>query len=344
MLNADVNDEVPLVQIVNGNLQTHLSVPENQAAGVKIGYVQVSDLDTAVRHITCESRTDDFQLLSNGNGMFDIRTRRTFDRETQANVNVSVICRDGSLTQSNYASLSDTVEVLDVNDNAPEFRHAVNSTFVLSVYEGNAPNVTILDALAADRDAGLNGLVNYRLVGAPSFFRIANLTGQLSVLASLDREKAPEHRFWLVASDHGSPARSVTATVLLHVLDVNDHAPLFAQSSYQFDVDENEKAGTFVGTVYATDADAEQQFDRAAVLFFTNASVEHYFDVRHNGDIFTSRVFDRETQQTFNFTVFAADRGYPAAKTSSVLVTVLVNDEYVLTRNVAPQSSLSRAH
>ena len=60
---------------------------------------------------------------------------------------------------SGYAQIH--ISVLDVNDNAPQF----GPTLGLVTLPENSPENTIVFAKEArDRDSGLNGRVNYRLV------------------------------------------------------------------------------------------------------------------------------------------------------------------------------------
>lgn len=168
--------------------------------------------------------------------------------------------------------------------------------------------------------------MTYRLSDAGAQFRVSNRTGEIFAQATLDRERSNEHRFWLVASDQGTPPRSTTVAVVVRVLDVNDHAPVFSQSVYLFSVDENEKPGVFVGQIFATDSDEQPQ--NGAIDFFVNRTVELDFDVRQNGKIYTARSFDREITPVYNITVYASDRGRPS-RISSAQVTIRINDEYV---------------
>jgi hypothetical protein len=43
--------------------------------------------------------------------------------------------------------------------------------------------------------------------------------------------------------------------LIVTVLDVNDHAPVFNKESYQFDVNENAPIGHIIGTIFTTDKD-----------------------------------------------------------------------------------------
>ena len=51
------------------------------------------------------------------------------------------------------------------------------------------------------------------------------------------------------------PVIFVPATLTLTVLDVNDNAPEFTESSYEFEVLEDEAVDSFISTISATDED-----------------------------------------------------------------------------------------
>ena len=65
---------------------------------------------------------------------------------------------------------------------------------------------------------------------------------------------------------------SATASLIVNVVDANDNDPVFSQVAYEFQVEENQRVGAFVGKIAASDADLG---DNAAVrysLFPTNTS------------------------------------------------------------------------
>ena len=112
-----------------------------------------------------------------------------------------------------------------------------------------------------------------------------------------------------------------TATVSVTLLDINDEAPVFEQTSYSFSVDENEAAGALVGQVYAHDADTAA-FNSFEFSIETN---EEFRISRRSGIISTARVFDRERTPVFRLLVLARDVSKPQL-VSSATVTIQVGD------------------
>lgn len=60
-----------------------------------------------------------------------------------------------------------TINVLDVNDNAPRFRPFGVANFSESILEGAVPGTTLLSVTAVDPDKGPNGQIIYQLLHLP---------------------------------------------------------------------------------------------------------------------------------------------------------------------------------
>ncbi|XP_039297705.1 cadherin-99C isoform X1 [Nilaparvata lugens] len=138
------------------------------------------------------------------------------------------------------------VRVSDINDNAPQF---INTPYEVTVSELTPVGTTIFQGLrAVDADAGVNGLVEYRVapgdgvglgVGSDrvnvadgaGFFSI-NLPhqGQVTVNRSLDYERTQRYLLTIVATDRArNPAEkfSTTTTLTINIKDDDDQDPSF---------------------------------------------------------------------------------------------------------------------
>lgn len=89
---------------------------------------------------------------------------------------------------------------------------------------------------------------------------------------SLDREKVAKHKMIITATDNGLPPLSATASLIISVMDANDNDPVFSKSAYEFQVEENKKAGAFVGKIAAIDADLGDNAVVRYSLFPSNTS------------------------------------------------------------------------
>ena len=75
------------------------------------------------------------------------------------------------------------------------------------------------------------------------WFVIDPTSGEVRTHARLDCELEERPRVILVATDHGSPRLSSTATLSVRIRDVNDFKPLFDQSFYQVSLPEDTPLG-----------------------------------------------------------------------------------------------------
>ncbi|KIH54289.1 cadherin domain protein [Ancylostoma duodenale] len=132
------------------------------------------------------------------------------------------------------------------------------------------------------------------------------LTGQLQLTDPLDFENVKDYRIRIKAQDHGIPPRSTNMTLVIHVSDYNDNAPVFETTSYEAEVAENSPLMTAVLKVKARDADSREN---GKVLYrITNGSSAFGIDEK-TGMIYVNENIDREVQSIYNIVVTAQDQG-----------------------------------
>ena len=113
---------------------------------------------------------------------------------------------------------------------------------------------------------GENGKLELAIVGFADTFEISpsivNQDAQFVISVKnnkrLDYEQIRQMNFKIVAQELGVNKLTASADVSVNILDVNDNKPQFTQSSYEFDVPENEKAGSIIGQISAFDADSQE--------------------------------------------------------------------------------------
>ncbi|MBN3295144.1 CELR2 protein, partial [Amia calva] len=233
-----------------------VQVPEDVAPGTEVLQVSASDRDrgsNAVVH---------FSIMSgNTRGQFyiDAQTGKVdavsqLDYEANKEYTLRIRAQDGGRPPLSNISGLVTVQVLDINDNAPIF---VSTPFPATVLENVPLGYSVLHIQAIDADSGDNARLEYRLLDvSPGFpFAINNSTGWIVVAAELDRETVDFYSFGVEARDQGSPAMSSSASVSMTILDVNDNNPEFTQKSYSVRLNEDAAVGSSVVTVSAVDRD-----------------------------------------------------------------------------------------
>ncbi|KAG9271872.1 protocadherin-20-like [Astyanax mexicanus] len=233
------------------------STPEEQVEGIKIGSLS-------------GEYSPPYQLLGGGYLRVDEETGDLFT--TVKKIDREALCpsqeedrdctiSDDALVGPDQEVVKITVVVEDINDNAPYFE---TDEIHLKIPEDAAVGTRLLlDDEARDDDVGSNGEISYHLEEAEgvllSFFSVAldRSALELVVEKELDREAQDEHRLLLVAVDGGvSPSLSSTVSLIVSVLDVNDHCPQFSSDHPQTaTVPAGASRGTAVCQVQATDRD-----------------------------------------------------------------------------------------
>lgn len=125
----------------------------------------------------------------------------------------------------------------------------------------------------------------------------------------------PETEFQLDVMAADCCGLSNNMSLMVNIIDVNDHAPTFKRPWYQYDLAEGNYMGWVLGWLHASDAD-----------FGENAQVIYYIDQEEGdlpfsispegGALTTSGTIDRETGDSYEFRVWAEDSGKPKLKTS----------------------------
>ncbi|XP_030648890.1 protocadherin gamma-A11-like [Chanos chanos] len=221
------------------------------------------------------------------------------------------------------------VDILDINDNSPVFPRG---EIEVEISELAIPGARFSLESAIDPDVGINTLQTYTLHPTDHF----NLNIQsradgsknveMVLQTALDREKKTNHYLTLTAVDGGKPQRSGTVKIHILVLDVNDNAPVFGQSSYKASVIENAVKGTLVTTVSASDAD-ESSHDIQYYFEHPSTTVQALFDIdSKSGQVRVTGVIDYEKHIEFKIKVTAKDHG-GLTDSSEILIDVIdVND------------------
>ncbi|NXS46723.1 CADH2 protein, partial [Balaeniceps rex] len=235
------------------------------------------------------------------------------------------------------------INVIDMNDNRPEFLHQVwNGT----VPEGSKPGTYVMTVTAIDADDpnAQNGMLRYRILSqapsspSPNMFTINNETGDIiTVAAGLDREKVQQYTLIIQATDmEGNPTYGLsnTATAVITVTDVNDNPPEFTAMTFYGEVPEN-RVDVIVANLTVTDKDQPHTPAWNAMYRMTGGDPTGRFTIltdpnSNDGLVTVVKPIDFETNRMFVLTV-AAENQVPLAKgiqhppqsTATVSITVI---------------------
>lgn len=200
-----------------------------------------------------------------------------------------------------------TINVTDVNDNAPILEKSIYSA---EVNEEEIPPVLVTRVTARDADSGENGIVSYRLVNDfDASFEINDDTGEIFTLIRLDREDIAQYELTVEAVDQGMPQKIGTANVIVNILDRNDNPPRFTRL-FSVNVTENAEIGTFVIRVTSSDLDVGENAN-ATYSFTENPDNKFAIDAI-NGNVTVIGHLDREQQDEYILKVSAFDGAWRA--------------------------------
>uniref|UniRef100_A0A8C6RHJ7 Cadherin domain-containing protein n=1 Tax=Nannospalax galili TaxID=1026970 RepID=A0A8C6RHJ7_NANGA len=329
----DENDNTPQIAL------TSLSLPvlEDAALGTVIALISVSDLDSGANgQVTCFLTPHvPFKLVSTFKNYYSLVLDSALDRETKADYKVVVTARDGG-SPSLWASASVSVEVADVNDNAPAFAQPEYTVFVK---ENNPPGAHIFTVSAVDADAQENALVSYSLVerrvgerALSSYVSVHAESGKVYALQPLDHEELELLQFQVSARDAGVPALASNVTLQVFVLDENDNAPAVLLAGTEglgsvatHLVPRSVGAGHVVAKVRAVDADSGYNAWLSYELQPPAGSSRSPFRVGlYTGEISTTRALDELDASRHRLLVLVKDHGEPSlTSTATVLVSLV---------------------
>ena len=157
-------------------------------------------------------------------------------------------------------------------------------------------------------------------------FQVDGASGSLKLVSVLDRETTASYTLEVTATDHGSPARTGTATVQLTVSDVNDNDPVVVSTLMTVVVTENSPVGTAVVTVSASDLDAGVNAQLTYSVVSGNAAGGFAIDAATGAvTVQTASVLDRETTSSFTLLIDVRDQATVANDVKSVTVTLLIS-------------------
>ncbi|XP_076001821.1 protocadherin-23 [Genypterus blacodes] len=267
-------------------------------------------------------------VAGNENGVFTLEEETgllflsaPLDHETQRWHRLTVRAEDGG-----RPSLSSTqnlaVQVEDVNDQPPVFQRRVYNA---SVVENRGAGEPVIRVSASDMDSGENAVVLYSLLPGPGYelFSVDPHTGLISTSSYLDREQHQHFTLRVQARDSGTRPLSGTATVLCSVLDVNDNAPEFMQSSSLVSVPENLPPGV-VHTAQASDPDLRENGTILYSILGEDYRGRFTIDT-HTGAVSTTEGLDREEMENYTLTIQARDCGPNTLSSSTELQLVLLD-------------------
>ncbi|XP_077433282.1 protocadherin alpha-2-like isoform X14 [Vanacampus margaritifer] len=325
----DVNDNTP----VFSKSLYKVRVSENAAQGSVVIKLNATDLDegmnSKIMYSLIKRGSNDPSNVFNLNAETgEITVKDILDYEETPAYEVRIQATDqGQVPRNAHAKL--LIEIIDVNDNAPE----ITVTSLMTPVKENADLGTIVALVTvSDKDGGNNGVTNCKVIGSVPFKLKSNYKNDYSLVVdgALDRENTYVYNVSIIATDEGNPPLSTRKIIAVHISDVNDNAPRFMEPVIHVYVKENSPTGYTLCSIKAVDPDLDANAKVSYTLldnFPRNIPISSLLNINsESGDIVSLQSFDYEKLKTFQFKVQATDSGVPPLN-SNVTVNIFILDE-----------------
>ncbi|XP_077957353.1 protocadherin gamma-A5 isoform X26 [Gasterosteus aculeatus] len=296
--------------------QVSYTIPEEMAKGSLVGTI-AQDLGLDIKRLAAgkariySRESDEYIELSRDRGVLLVKER--IDREALCRQTTPCALHFQIILENPMEFYSVTVQIADINDNAPSFEEGV---IKFKISESAVIGAKFVLERAEDLDVGINDLQRYELKPTDNFAlklhnnADGNKNVEMVLQKPLDREKNEQISLVLTAVDGGEPQMSGTMRIVISVLDANDNAPVFNQPTYKALVTENSPVGTVVGSVSASDADQGTNGKITYSITNTFDDVRKVFKIdSENGEVSLIGSIDYEESRNFRINIRASDDG-----------------------------------
>ncbi|XP_051918431.1 cadherin-15 [Hippocampus zosterae] len=272
-----------------------------------------------------------------------IRSKRPLDREKYSSFTLKAFALSTSGERLENPTTIEIV-VLDQNDNRPVF---TQKQFTGAVSEFSVPGTSVMSVSATDADDPMtdNAFLSYSIIGQESIpanavtktmFGINNETGTIYTRdVGLDREVVKTFRLMLQVADMGGMGLTSEGVAIIHVSDINNHAPQFHPSSYSMTAVEN-RMNYEIGRVNVTDLDDRGTGNWEAKYFISNDPYRNFAvttdGVTNQGILMAAKPLDYEAQKEHILFLTAeninplSDKAPNLPVSSAIVVVTVVNE------------------
>uniref|UniRef100_A0A671Q6N2 Protocadherin Fat 2-like n=1 Tax=Sinocyclocheilus anshuiensis TaxID=1608454 RepID=A0A671Q6N2_9TELE len=322
----DINDNPPeLSQPVYFG-----SVQENLPKDKSVLKVSATDMDKS-----SEGKLA-FQILDSQRVYFTIDTKTgvistlaPLDREQKAEHIIEVMVSDkGAPPLSSTATV--VIEVLDENDNSPQFSHKLFQV-KLPERQSMAEPQEIYRMVARDDDVGPSGMITYSLEdGSEDRFDIHPETGVVTARGEFVRGNYSI--LTIQATDHGHPPRMSKAR--LHVEWLPQPEPssdvlAFDEPPFNYVVMETDPVTDMVGIIQTEIPKNLLLFDiigrHLSIIYHCGDEKQDFYIEKNTGSIVKARRLDAGRKSHYNLTVRVTD-GFQSITTQAYIQVVDINE------------------
>uniref|UniRef100_A0A670Y8Q1 Cadherin 17 n=1 Tax=Pseudonaja textilis TaxID=8673 RepID=A0A670Y8Q1_PSETE len=290
--------------------------------------------------VSLTGETDHLMEVTPKDGVLFVNGLLDWEKKTQYRLQLEGLDQYGKRVQGPYSII---INVVDINDNAPEFNKSAYSGEVRQHFR---PGNLIGIVLASDNDkkGSLNSRLQFSIldqtpkIPQDNLFRIESGTGSVHLFKSkLNRQVAKTYSLEVNVTD------SVFSTICdlqIQVIDINDKIPIFEKSDYgTVIVAEDRKEGSLIFKIQATDDDEPSTGSSQIIYTITKGDPSNSFKILTDpetnlGSIIINKGLDFETNSVYNLTINATNPEplvdgikYNSSSSTFLLVLVINVDE-----------------
>ncbi|XP_057184474.1 protocadherin beta-14-like, partial [Triplophysa rosa] len=336
----DVNDNKPLI-----NIMSKLTIIlENSSSSTVVTVINVQDPDSGENgKIQCSINENiPFTLTSTSNNFFSLVTDGELDRERESQHKISVTCADEGVP-SLSSSITLSLQISDVNDNAPVFEKSSYDASFLSLGSAlgqvsySIPEEMAKGSLVGNiaQDLGLDlkrlksGKARIYTGDSAEYIELNKDKGVLLIKERIDREAlcgqtTPCALHLQIIFDNPMELFRVT----IEITDINDNSPIFKRNERRFDISESAVVGSKFMLEKAIDADIGANGLQSYFLQPTdhfNLKLHGQSDGSKKVEMILQKPLDREKQENMSLVLTAMDGGDPP-KSGTVQIHITVID------------------
>ncbi|KAL7888148.1 hypothetical protein AOLI_G00031220 [Acnodon oligacanthus] len=264
-----------------------------------------------------------------------LKVHSAVDREEYPQFIFTAYAIDRYTNQEKDQPLPITVNVLDENDNAPQF----SSPLIFTLEEQSITGTVVGQVNATDRDEPNtpHTSIRYSLLNGTDLFAISSSNGLITTRTeTLDRETQDRYFVRVEIKDMGGASNGLSNQGLASIFltDINDNPPTFKESLYKAQVKENQ-ADVLVLRISVDDKDLKGTPNWKAVYEITKGNESGNFWIKtdpatNEGLLYVAKPLDREKEEVMKLELMARNEA-PLVRSSSswkkVPIELTVTDE-----------------
>uniref|UniRef100_A0A0N5AIL5 Cadherin domain-containing protein n=1 Tax=Syphacia muris TaxID=451379 RepID=A0A0N5AIL5_9BILA len=298
----NINDNVPLIKKMRP-----FRISENTLIGTAITKVVATDVDVD-SYIEYSLTRNEFFDINRFTGVIHLKAKLDYEKTQRHELMVQAYDGEHSTTSSFI------VNVIDENDNAPEFE---KSFYDIIVEKDLSPNSVIAVITATDLDVGKYGKIFYNFSAVDDKFVIDKDKGIIQNTVTLS--SLSTYYLKIQAFDSGSPPLSSATTLQIRVVNKSvSLTPSFTMENYRFHIVEDTEPYITFGKVQVNDASRNY-------ITFQIVEKEVPFNVDSSGKLSLRKRLDREKQSKYQFKVEAFSKF--SSRSATAVVDVFLIDK-----------------